>query len=256
VSGGLENNARAWGATIGGGEQITVTGSWATAAGGRLNTVGGDHSTISGGWSNVTSGDQAAVCGGWANIAGGDQAVVCGGYDNEASGDHGAVGGGYNNEASGDFATVVGGHSAEASHFGEVAHASGSFGEAGDAQGSFYVLRGTTYNDTPTELFLDGGSQRLTVGNNRVVTFDILVVARSELGFSAGYAVQGVIENYFGSTALVGTPIVTVLGEWVNNWDVAAVADDPNDALVIEVTGSDVEATRWVATVRAAEVSW
>jgi hypothetical protein len=129
---------------------------------------------------------------------------------------------------------------------------------AGDAQGSFYVLRGTSQDDTPTELFLDGdaASQRLTVANNRVVTFDILVVARSQAGFSAGYAVQGVIENYLGVTSFVGVPVITTLGELVPAWDLTVAADDVNEALVIQVSSGVGEVTRWVATVRTAEVAW
>jgi hypothetical protein len=243
-------------ATVGGGSHITVTGDYATVGGGWLNTASNEYATIGGGYLHTASGDFATVGGGWGNIASDYNATVGGGYDNEASSAHATVGGGYNNKASGDFATVFGGHSAEASHFGEVAHASGSFSEAGDAQGSFYVLRGTTYDDTPAELFLAGGSQRLTVADDRVVTFDILVVARDEFGNPAGYSVQGVIENWVGNTAFVGIPMVTTLGEFIPAWDVTVVADDANDALVIEVTGAAAETTRWVATVRTAEVSW
>lgn len=255
ISGGLENSADAWSATIGGGEQITVSGSWATASGGRLNTAGGEYSTVSGGWSNAASGDQASIGGGWANSAGGNQSVVAGGYSNEASGDHGSVGGGYNNAASGNFATVVGGHSAQASSFGQVAHASGSFGDAGDAQGSFYVLRGTTYNSTPTELFLDGFSQRLII-SDRTMTFDILVAARTSFPYSAGYTARGVIEGWGGGLVgfVFGTPTITNLGDDIGGTSFSVLAEQ--GALVLRVTGPSDKAVRWVATVRTAEVGW
>jgi hypothetical protein len=90
---------------------------------------------------------------------------------------------------------------------------------------------------TPTPLYLDGSSERLTVGNNRTMTFDILVVGRSSGGDSAGYHVRGVIENSGGTTSFVGTPTVTTLGEDTASWNVAVEADDTNDALVIRVTG-------------------
>jgi hypothetical protein len=270
ISGGEENTAGGWAATIGGGASNLVTSSWGTIGGGRNitvtgdyavvgggsgNSASGDYATIGGGYLHTASGDYATVGGGWANIASGGNAAVCGGYGNEASGDQAAVCGGYNNEASGDFATVFGGHSAEASHFGEVAHASGSFGEAGDAQGSFYVLRGTTYNDTPTELFLDGGSQRLIV-DGRTMTFDILVVARTDIPWSAGFTAQGVIEGWGAGLVgfVVGTPVITMLGDDIGGTAFNVYAE--NSALVLKVTGPSDKTVRWVATVRTAEVGW
>jgi hypothetical protein len=46
----------------------------------------------------------------------------------------------------------------------------------------------------------------------------------------------------------------TVLGENNANWDVDVIADDANDALVIQVTGSNATTVRWVAMVRTVEV--
>ena len=86
------------------------------------------------------------------------------------------------------------------------------------------------------------------------MTFDILVVARSDGGASAGYRVEGVVENVGGATGFIGTPTVTTLGEDVAAWDVAVQADDTNDALVINVTGAAATNIGWVATVRTAEV--
>ena len=81
---------------------------------------------------------------------------------------------------------------------------------------------------TLTELFLDGLGERITLGADRVLTFDILVVAchRFGGGSSAGYQAAGVIRNIGGATSFVGTPIVTVLGENVAGWDVVVEAHD------------------------------
>jgi hypothetical protein len=137
-----------------------------------------------------------------------------------------------------------------------VAHASGRFEAAGDAQASSYVLRNTTDDASETELFLDGDFERLTLAMNRTLTFDILVTASSDGGQSAGYHIQGVIENVGGTTAFVGTPSVVTLGEDDTSWDVDVLDDNGSDALVIEVTGAAGVDIRWVATVRTAEVSW
>jgi len=82
------------------------------------------------------------------------------------------------------------------------------------------------------------------------------VVARSSGAASAGYRAYGVIENAGGTTAFIGTPTVTTLGEDATGWDVAVEADDNNDALVIKVTGAAATTIRWVATVRTAEVAY
>ena len=128
--------------------------------------------------------------------------------------------------------------------------------QAGDAQTGFYVLRNTTYNASEIELFLDGFSEHLILNSDRTLTFDILVVARSSDDSSAGYQIQGIIENDDGVTQLVGSPTVETLGEQRTAWDVAVEADTINDALVIKVTGEDGYIIRWVATVRTAEVMY
>jgi hypothetical protein len=254
---GAPNRAQGDYATVGGGGANRAA-SYATVGGGWLNVAHQMNAVVAGGSGNEAKGNSATVGGGWNNSAGGYHATIGGGKENTTDAEAATIAGGDSNIASGDYATVPGGLFADASHYGEMAHASGSFLLPGDAQGSFYVLRGTSYDDTPAELFLDGdaASQRLTVANNRVVTFDILVAARSEFGWSAGYTVQGVIENYLGTTAFVGFPTVTTLGETTPAWDLTVVADDVNDALIIQGSGSMGETTRWVATVRTAEVAW
>ena len=137
-----------------------------------------------------------------------------------------------------------------------MAYASGGFGGEGDAQTSVFVLRNTTTDATQTPLYLDGAAQLLTLTGNRTLNFDILVVARSTAATSAGYRIQGVIENNAGTTSFVGTPTMTVLGEDVAAWNAGVQADDTNDALLVRVTGAANTTIRWVATVRTAEVAW
>jgi hypothetical protein len=243
-------------ATVGGGYNNTASSPYAIVGGGWANTASGSSATVGGGRNNIASGDYATVGGGHLNTASGTSfSTVSGGFLNTVSGDSSTVGGGSTNTAGGYGATVPGGMGADASHYGEMAYASGWFGSAGDAQTSLYVLRNETGDATPTELFLDGSAERLTVANGRVMTFDILVVAAHRYsGSSAGYQITGVIRNNGGATSFVGTPIKTVLGENVSGWDVVAIADDANDALVIQVTGSSATSIRWVATVRTVEV--
>jgi len=154
---------------------------------------------------------------------------------------------------------VPGGVYASATHFGEQAYASGGFAVAGDAQASTFVLR-REYAMAPGtwhDLFLDGNSvsQRLTIAPGRTVTFDILLTGRTAAGESAGYRIEGLIENVGGVTSFVGTPVVTTLGEDDAAWDVQVLASDALDALLPQVQGNG-ETIRWVATVHTAEVNW
>ena len=253
------------GGTIGGGGHSLsiqrVTGGYGTVGGGSGNVAGGSHATVGGGNSNIASGTYSTIGGGANNTANGVQrATVGGGGHNSASGYYATVAGGNLNTASGAYAAVAGGSDADASHYGEFALAGGRFSYpgAGQAQTSVYVLRRTTTSGTATDLFLDGDTamQSLTVAAGRTVTFDILVVARTEAGASAGYQFLGVIENQGGTTGFIGTPQKTVLGEDVASWDVNVIADNANDALVIRVTGAAATTVRWVATARTVEVAW
>ncbi|MBN1137012.1 MAG: hypothetical protein JXM73_10520 [Anaerolineae bacterium] len=216
-------------ATIGGGRQNTVGNSYVTIAGGRANSVSGMYATAGGGRDHTVSGDDATIAGGRANVA------------------------------SGSYTTVPGGVYAAATHFGEMAYASGGFAVAGDAQTSVYVLRREYAMAAGAwhDLFLDGNgaSQRLTIAAGRAMTFDILIVGSTAAGESAGYRIQGIIKNVGGTTILVGTPTVTVLGEDDAAWNVQVLASDASDALLIQVQGNG-ETIRWVATVHTAEVAW
>ena len=269
IGGGEGNLVECQNSTVGGGSANRVGQRNAVIAGGASNTIlvgtnancdlTGD-ATIGGGYTNAASAAYATVAGGTLNKAEQVNAAVGGGVQNTASGVSSTVSGGSDNTASGSHATVPGGTKATATHYGEMAYASGEFTAAGDAQSSLYVLRGTTTNATETELSLDGASAYITIAAGRTVVFEIQVAARNQdsgsSATSAGYLIEGVIENAGGTTAFLGTPTVTVLGEDNTAMDAAVVADDANDRLAVKVTGLASTDIRWVATVRTTEVSF
>lgn len=259
--------------TIGGGEGNRVECQGSTIGGGNYNLVGQKNAVIAGGTGNVirigtstncTALGDATIGGGAGNVASAAYATVAGGYSNEASGVQSTVSGGSGNKASGDNATVPGGVEAVATHWGEMAYASGKFADPGDAQSSLYVLRAST-NDgisgTTVEMSLKfgaggSGAEFITIAAGRTVVFEIQVAARSQAGISAGYLFEGVIENVGGTTTLVGTPTVTILGEDDLNLNVQVDALDSADRLRVVVTGLAGTPIRWVATVRTTEVSF
>ncbi len=248
------------GSAIGGGAGNTIlSSSDSIIAGGAGNTINGW-----GGWggASIGGGNNNSIVvgsGGGPGLFGVTGVTIAGGYTNTIGDSWSStIGGGYSNRiASGAvFGTIPGGAQAQVSSFGQMAYASGQFATGGDAQTSVYVVRGTTTNATQTELFLDGAAARMVVPTNSTWSYDILLTARTAAGNSAGYQIRGVIKNNAGTTALVGTPNLLVLGEDVAAWDATAAADNANDALVVRVTGAAATTIRWIATVRTVEVTY
>lgn len=159
--------------------------------------------------------------------------------------------------ATGDNAVALG-SAASAVLTGQVAHASGQFSAAGDAQAIEMVLRGTTSGAGVTELFLDGASAQAALPANSAWTFMVQIVGRrtDATGGAAAYRFDGIIvkDGASASTAFIGTPSKNVLGETQEAWDAAVVADTTNGALKVTVTGEAAKAIKWVATIRATQV--
>jgi len=253
VGGGFNSDASGSASTVGGGSANAASTLGATIGGGQNNTASGvGHATVGGGGSNTASGQHATVGGGGSNTASGATSTIAGGSFNTA-GAVASIGGGNNNSATGTYAIIPGGVRASAPLHGQMAHASGEFAATGDAQTSQFVLRNSTPAATPTELFLDGLADRLTLDPGRRLAFEAYVVGGTAAGESGGYLVSGLIENIAGTTSIVGST-VTELGEDDAAWGVAVSADDGDDALVISVTGDSADATRWVAMLQTAEV--
>ena len=260
VGGGASNTASGSSATVGGGTSNTASGSGATVGGGTSNTASDEDATVGGGWGNTANYPSATVGGGSINTASGNAATVGGGSINTASGNAATVGGGMSNTASGLYATVGGGNGAVASHQAEDAYAAGVFAAAGDAQRSDFVARlhitapisGTWYT------LWNGGCAMLTlpVGSVWLVRTDI-VGATTGSAQTWGYEVVCLASNAGGTLTVAGAT-TTVVAEADAAYDARCSADETNDAVAIEVrrAGGTEYAIRWVASIRATQVSW
>jgi hypothetical protein len=150
------------------------------------------------------------------------------------------------------------GSAAVANQYGGLIHASGAFSTAGDAQNGLYVLRNTTTNATPTEIFLDGSAADYIVPANFVVSFDVKVVCMNTAvtGAGAGFQIQGVI--YRGATAsttaFIGTPALTILGRTPAGLTCSVTANTTTGALQIFVTGVASTTYHWVGRLETVEV--
>jgi hypothetical protein len=263
IAGGSGNAVAGRYTTIGGGSgnQILADSSGyslSTIAGGDRNLINSTQTgTISGGSGNrMMNAFSGTIGGGNANLAKSSFATVGGGNMNSALADNSTVAGGLRNiiDSTATGGCVPGGMGAKVSNFGEMAFASGSFGNAGDAQSSVMVCRRQVSGDVETELFLDGAQQRMLIQTNATWSFDILVSARAADGASAAYQLRGAVKNVGGTTTLVGPVEKTVLAAEVVGWDANVVADATHQALSVRVIGSAGVNTRWVASVRTVQL--
>jgi hypothetical protein len=144
------------------------------------------------------------------------------------------------------------------SRYPGITQASGRFASSGDAQTGKYLLRSSTINASPTELFLDGtgGSQRLTIADDSTWVFDITVVGHQTNASTghAGFRVRGVIYKTSVNTLILGSVNIEVLSSHAN-WSTAVTADTTNGSLKITVTGEASKTIRWLAVVETTEVT-
>lgn len=171
-----------------------------------------------------------------------------------------ALGSGAETQSGANNSLAVGMQSLARIPFGTV-QAGGRFSNNGDAQVGRYTVRGTTINNTPQELLVDGtgGSIRLSLPDNATWTFKITVTGhRTDLGDGhAGYTAAGVIYRGSGAatTNIQGSVQKTVLAESNPSWDINISADAVYGSLKISVTGENGKIIRWVALVETVEVT-
>lgn len=207
-----------------------------------------------------------------SQIAGGYGAIVLGGEDNKTlANDFSTVLGGYNNYVSGSYGLAFGdsnevlashgialGRYAKSEHYGGLSQASGRFASTGDAQRSHLTGLVTTFNATPSELFLDQAFARLLINAKSAWYYDVRIIAKSQTNTTenAAYTFTGVIQRDVakGSTSLNGNT-KTVIYEDVAAWDCNVTADTTNGALKIEVTGQSSNTIRWVADIMITQVT-
>ena len=209
----------------------------------------GDSAIIAGGYNNMATASFATVSGGSNNAVRNSEATIGGGENNQANGAQSVVGGGIENQANAECSSVIGGKQAITSQYGEVAHAAGCFATPGDAQHSVYLLRGVTTDATPTELFLDGSSLRLTIPTDTTMGMTIDVVACSQYNNSSfSWSSKLLCRNISGDTILddYTAPAILNSGDvWAGSISVA------NNELQIIVTGAADTTIHWVAKVDA-----
>lgn len=257
ITGGQKNTCNAKEGFVGAGDTNTVgSGDHGAIVGGKNNSTGANEDAFVGaGNANQATGTTSAVVAGNGNIASATSSFVGAGGANVASGAGSSVVGGTNNTASAPYSSCPGGFYAVANKHGQFARASGRFAADGDAQFSEVIMRRTTTDATPTELFLDGINLPLTVPSDTTWAFQITIVARGVGPIDGMYTSEGVIRNNAGTTSVDGvtTTVVYDHATFPATPVVVDAEDIVNDALRIKVTGIAAVSIRWVARVRLVE---
>lgn len=135
----------------------------------------------------------------------------------------------------------------------------GTFSHIGDAQVGTYIARGITTDNSITEIFLDGISQKFLIPTNTAISYTINFIARRTDSFSSEggvYEIRGGIDrlNAASSTRLIGSPSTTTVSEDNPNWGVFVAVDTTDGALKIQVKGENGKTIRWVAHIQTVEV--
>ena len=103
-------------------------------------------------------------------------------------------------------------------------------------------------------------SGHIVLVNNSTTFLDIEIVAR-RTDASGEYAIWQILtgvdkQTTNGSTTLVGTPVINLIGSNVGNtWSVTVTADTSNGRPAIKVTGENNKTIRWAANVRITKVA-
>lgn len=213
------------------------------------------NSTIAGGRNNTGSGIDSAIGGGKDSVASGQAASIPGGDSNQAG--NYALAAGRQCLATGDYCVATGFQSAANAH-GMRAHSGGVFATYTDANIIDVVLRNSTTDATPTALFMDGASVKITPSGGQAIGFRGTVVGVKDNGECAFWSIQGLVATGPTLVAAVTSVVIaasaTITGTWgqAANVTVTVVGAD----LVITVTGAAASNIRWHCDLRFNVAGW
>ncbi len=213
------------------------------------------------GVNNTPTGDRSAAVGGLDNTPTGVASASVGGNGNTPAGFYSVSVGGATNTPTGSYSSTVGSQQADAPLRGQYSQAAGQFAAGGDAQATRLVARMVVTHDDADwhDLFLDGIDDLILIPVNSAWHFEILLVGTTQgCAKTFAYKIVGLIENDGGSTSILASTVTDVYEGDDADFDAQVVADDTNDALIIQVSdstsGSDV--VRWVASIDAVCVTF
>ena len=247
-----------------------MAADWNSVVCGGLRNISGDptvatgrYAFVGGGGDNGAKANYAAIGGGNGNdiVTGATGGFIGGGWDNGVSGLHSGIGCGRQNAVSGDYAGILSGYYGVADKYGQQSHASGQFAAAGDAQSAQFNLRNVfTHGDSAWRtLYLDGTAANLKIAVDTAITFAIIVTGVTQgLNKTFHFMFQGGIKNVAGTTTLKNVTGIIIDRSDDTSFAARVIADDTNDALVVQVRDNDGngDIVRWHARVVDSEAGF
>lgn len=226
--------------------------------------LGGSGNTISTFASSICGGEDCEVNNGYSGILAGRDNVV---GDGTGGSYFSAILAGDDNLVTGNASyCVVSGYRGRADKYGQVVSGGGnSTISAGNVQGTIQMIpfeEEVSHTDaTWHSLFLAGAGIGLdmVIRPNTAWTFHILLTGiTANAAQQWSYEINGLIERDNADNTTLAASSVTTIFESDASYEAQVIADDTNEALVVQVrnNGGTNYTVRWVATVRTCEVTY
>jgi hypothetical protein len=246
------------------GKTSTCSGSAAGAVAVGSSTSANNINAIAVGGSAVATSSGAVAVGGTSSASGSSSVVI--GNAASASGSNGVSIGPSTSSAYAQGVSI--GPVASTNFMGEICFSTGNFANASDSvHCSIVPFWMTTTDATPLELKTASSSGAtvpagvVILTNNSTYIWDVDIVARKS-PTGTDYAMWNLKfcinrDANAASTALVGTPVKTLLGATAgaSTWDVGVTADTTNGRPNISVTGQAGTTIRWVGHAKMTKCS-
>jgi hypothetical protein len=226
---------------------------------------------------NNTSSGNASVAIGYQNISSNSYSIAMGGNNTASNGVSVAIGSnntstgfystaiGYYCVASGDCSIALSSQSVTNNISSKVAIGTAINYSIGVSQYGQLGVGAITTDATATVLKSDinalSARNQCTLQNNNAMSFTIEVVARNiSTGMTGRWEAKGLIKRgaNASSTALVGTPTVTLTNSdneaWIVAGAIAITADTTYGALAVTVTGAASTTIHWMCRINTVEI--
>jgi hypothetical protein len=240
--------------TTNGGLKVEVTGAAATTIRWVARFASSISASVLGGRDNTVSGSYSSVASGRSNTASNSYSCISGGRNNTASGEYSFISGGFY----GTTRSITGYHVFPACNI-PIANTAGVTQsallllgrETTDATPT--VLCSNSSAPSPTNQVL--------LDNNSAYSFSGEVIAGvTAAGDTARWTIDGAIKRGANATslAMVGTPTVTMTHNDAGAaaWSVAVTADPTKGGIKVEVTGAAATTIRWVCKINTTEMTY
>jgi hypothetical protein len=140
----------------------------------------------------------------------------------------------------------------------QLIFSNGSFSSKGDAQTSLFILRGESFDNNLTELYLDGVSAKLVLKNNTSYFFNVKLLGRDNMGNTVAMVVDGAAKRGANATtvSLIGNPHTRLINDEIGVGEMKFEVNIASGSLKFYVVGKNSTNIRWIARVELSELNF